>query len=183
MLLRQGRPPGCIYNEPVGIIMSKSHLLIGAALLAAMASAARPAITGKDAAACTSGKPAMLVRVSGFKKPTGILKVGVYEADRYLVRKGTVRKVKLPVNSTRPVDVCLAVPGPGRYAVAVHHDLNANGEKDRQDGGGYSGNPRLSITNLKPSFSRTAVSGGAAPRRVGVELQYFKGLAIRPINS
>ncbi|MEO5973213.1 MAG: DUF2141 domain-containing protein [Sphingomicrobium sp.] len=152
-------------------------------MLVTGASAARPAIVGKDAAACTSGKPAMLVRVSGFKRATGILKVGVYESDRYLARKGTVRKVKIPVHSTGPLDVCLALPGPGRYAVAVHHDLNANGEKDRSDGGGYSGNPRLSITNLKPSFNRTAVSVGGSPQRVGVQLQYFKGLAIRPINS
>jgi len=171
------------YSGPVGKIMSKSHLLLASTVLLAGASAAQPAIVGQDAAACASGKPAMLVRVSGFKRASGVLKIAVYESERYLVRKGTLRKSKVPVRSTGPVDVCVAVPGPGRYAVAVHHDLNGNGSKDRNDGGGYSGNPRLSITNMKPSFNSTAVSVGASPQRVGVRLHYLKGLSIRPIAS
>lgn len=163
--------------------MSKTHILIGVSLLVAATGTAQPAIVGQDAAACLSGRPSVVVRVSGFKQASGMLKVGIYEADHYLARKGTVRKVRVPVHSTAPIDVCLAVPGPGRYAVAVHHDLNGNGHKDRSDGGGYSGNPRLSITHMKPSFKRTAVSVGATPRRVGVQLHYLKGLSIRPINS
>jgi uncharacterized protein (DUF2141 family) len=89
----------------------------------------------------------------------------------------------VPVRSTGPLDVCIAVPTPGRYAVAVHHDINGNGDKDGSDGGGYSGNPRLSITNLRPSFSRTAVTVGSAPRPVVVVLQYRQGLSIRPVNA
>ena len=104
-------------------------------------------------------------------------------AGRYLQRKGTVSKQTVPVRSSGPFDVCLAVPRPGRYAVAIHHDLNANGDKDINDGAGYSNNPRLSLTNLKPAFSRTAVQVGASPRRVSVVLQYRKGLSVRPVNG
>ena len=46
-----------------------------------------------------------------------------------------------------------------------------------------SGNPRLSITNLKPPFGKTAVHVGAAPRRVTVVLLYRNGLSIRPVNG
>ena len=87
------------------------------------------------------------------------------------------------MHSTAPMDVCIAVPGAGQYAVAVHHDLNGNGDKDPNDGGGYSGNPRLSITNLKPPFGKTAVRVGAAPRHVTVVLFYRNGLSIRPANG
>ena len=51
------------------------------------------------------------------------------------------------------------MPAPGRYAVAVHHDLNANGERDRQDGGGYSRNPKVSLLNPKPAFSQGGLHG------------------------
>jgi uncharacterized protein (DUF2141 family) len=111
------------------------------------------------------------------------VKVALYAADGYLAKGGKLRKVVVPVRSTAPIDVCIAVPKAGRYAVAVHHDLNANGDKDGSDGGGYSGNPRLSITSLKPPFGRTAVQVGLGPRRVAVVMQYRRGLSIGPLAS
>jgi len=125
----------------------------------------------------------MLVRVSGFKRATGTVKVAVYAAQGYLAKRGKLRKVEVPVHSTAPIDICIAVPSAGQYAVAVHHDLNGNGNKDGNDGGGYSGNPRLSITNLKPPFGRTAVHVGTAPRQVTVLLQYRHGLSISPVRG
>ena len=150
-------------EQTVSKIMSKSHLLLIASLLAVPATAAPARIVGSDAEACLSGKPSMLVRVSGFKQPSGTVKVAVYAAQGYLAKRGKLRKVEVPVRSTAPLDICIAVPSAGQYAVAVHHDLNGNGDKDGNDGGGYSGNPKLSITNLRPSFGRTAVRVGSSP--------------------
>ena len=163
--------------------MPKLQLMLGCSLLLAAGGSAPAAVVGSDAGACIGGKPSMLVRVSGFKRPTGTVKVALYEAEGYLVKRGKLRAVAVPVRSTGPLDVCIAVPTPGRYAVAVHHDINGNGDKDPSDGGGYSGNPKLSITNLKPAFRRTVVDVGSAPRPVGVVLQYREGLAIRPVNA
>lgn len=163
--------------------MSKSRWMFLIPLLMASAGAAPAAIIGKDAAACASGKPAVLVHVSGIKSPSGKLKIGVYEAGRYLKRKGTVTKDTVQVRSRGPFDVCLAVPSPGRYAVAIHHDLNANGNKDISDGAGYSNNPKLSLTNLKPAFTRTSVQVGSTPRKVSVVMQYRRGLSVGPVNG
>ena len=163
--------------------MSKSLALLVVPLLAATAAPARAAVVGPDASACLSGKPSMLVRVSGFKKPSGTVKVAVYAAQGYLAKGGKLRKVEVPVRSAAPLDVCIAVPSAGQYAVAVHHDLNGNGDKDLSDGGGYSGNPRLSITNMRPSFRKTSVQVGGAPRQVAVRLQYRHGLSIAPVNG
>lgn len=163
--------------------MSNTRLLLVAPLLAALATAAPARVVGSDAQACLTGKPSMLVRVNGLKRPSGTVKVAVYAAHGYLAKGGKLRKVVVPVRSTAPIDVCIAVPNAGRYAVAVHHDVNGNGDKDPNDGGGYSGNPRLSITNLKPPFGKTAVRVGAAPRQVTVMLQYRNGLLIRPVNG
>ena len=163
--------------------MSKSYLPLVASLLAVLAAPAPARVVGSDAQACLSGKPSMLVRVSGFKRGTGTVKVAVYAAHGYLAKRGKLGKVEVPVHSTAPLDVCIAVPGAGQYAVAVHHDLNANGDKDGNDGGGYSGNPKLSITNLRPPFGRTAVHVGTAPRPVTVLLQYRHGLSIAPVRG
>jgi uncharacterized protein (DUF2141 family) len=163
--------------------MSKLPYLLILALAGAGTTASQAAILGQDAPSCRAGKPAVLVRVMGLKKATGRIKIGVYDAGRYLKKKGTVSKDTVAVRSGGPIDVCLSVPGPGRYAIAIHHDLNGNGDKDANDGAGYSNNPRLSLTNLKPSFQATAVQVGPAPRRVGVVLQYRKGLSVGPVNG
>lgn len=163
--------------------MPKSLLWMAAPLALAAATQAPATVVGSDAAACRAGRPSMLVRVSGFKKPSGTVKLALYEANGYLAKGGKLRKVVVPVRSSAALDICLAVPKAGRYAVAVHHDLNGNGDKDGNDGAGFSGNPRLSIAALKPPFGKTAVQVGVAPRRVAVVLQYRKGLSVGPVAS
>ena len=162
---------------------SRFPLVAGAAVAAlGLSVPATSAIVGADAAVCAAGKPSLLVRVNGLKQPTGTLKLSVYGNNPavYLKKQGRLRRIKVPVNSRGPIDVCIAVPRSGRYAVAVHHDLNANGNKDRHDGGGYSNNPRVSLTNMRPAFARTAVSVGQSPAPVSVRLLYVRGLSVGP---
>ena len=161
---------------------SLSSLVAGAAFVAlGLSTPAESAIVGADAAVCVAGKPSLLVRVNGFKEATGTLKLSVYGNNPavYLKKQGRLRRIKVPVHSRGPVDVCIAVPRSGRYAVAVHHDLNDNG-KDRHDGGGYSNNPRVSLLNMRPPFARTAVTVGQSPARVDVRLLYVRGLSVGP---
>jgi uncharacterized protein (DUF2141 family) len=162
--------------------MSKLRFALIASLLA-LASAAPAAVVGSDARACIDKKPSMVVRVNGFKKPGGTVKLAVYAAEGYLAKGGKLRKVVVPVRSTAAMDICIAVPKAGRYAVAVHHDVNGNGDKDPSDGGGYSGNPKPSLTNLRPRFGQTAVHVGAGPQPVRVTLLYRNGLSLKPVNS
>ena len=163
--------------------MSKFPLIVVGLTGVVAASSAPAAIVGSDARACLTGKSAVLVQLSGFKRASGEVKIGVYPAGTYLKKRGTVAKDTLTVRSAGPMNVCLQVPGPGRYAVAVHHDLNGNDDKDLNDGVAYSNNPRLSITSLKPGFGRTAVQVGGSPRRVNVVLQYRKGMSVGPVNG
>jgi len=165
---------------------SRFPLIAGAAVaVLGPVAPADAAIVGADAAVCAAGKPALLVRVNGIKQPTGTLKLSVYgnNPSVYLKKQGRLRRIKVPVHGRGPIDVCVAVPRSGRYAVAVHHDLNGNGDKDRHDGGGYSNNPRVSITNLRPPFARTAVSVGKSPAKIDVRLLYVRGLSVGPANS
>ena len=136
------------------------------------------------AAGCVPGKPSVLVHVAGIKDARGQVKVSLYGADRsrWLVKKGRISRVKLPVTG-RSMDICMPVPAAGRYALAVHHDYNLNGERDRQDGGGYSRDPKIGLLNPKPDFSKASFTVGEGPAHVGVTLLYVRGLGVGPAGS
>lgn len=153
------------------------------AALAAAPVAAAP--LGPEAAACRPGsrEPAILVNVRGFRKPSGFLRVQVHgsDASTWLGDKTHLKRIELPV--TRSVmPVCVRLPAPGRYAVAVRHDEDGDRKMTRRDGGGFSGNPDLSITKLKPSYSESSFTVGNGVKPVEVVLNYLFGLSIRPVR-
>lgn len=160
--------------------------MLGLALGAAML--ADPAVAqavGPDAAACraNSGRTAVLVNVSGFKARSGHVRVNVYGSDpaKFLESGQYVRQINVPV-SAGTMPICVALPGPGRYAVAVRHDVDGNGRSGWSDGGGFSRNPRLSLTNLRPHYNNVAINvSGVEP--VNVTLLYRYGLSIRPARG
>ena len=166
--------------------MSKSVPPLAA--LGALATVAAIAVALPQPAAaapgCAPGKPSVLVHVAGFKQPAGKVKLTLYGSDtnRWLAKGGKIGKVKVPVTG-RSMDICLPVPAPGRYAIAVHHDFNVNGARDRQDGGGYSRDPKVSLFYPKPPFSKAAFLVGNGPAKIGVTLLYVKGLGVGPAGS
>lgn len=165
--------------------MRKFGLLLSVVAVLSPVSPVFAAPVGSDAVACESGKPSIEVVVSGFKQASGTLKVTLYNGDpaRYLVHNGKLRNVVVPVRSAGPMDVCIAVPAPGLYAVAIFHDVSGDNQKDRGDGGGYSRNPKLSIFNLKPGFNQTGFRVGNGPVRTSITLLYARGLSIGPVKS
>jgi uncharacterized protein (DUF2141 family) len=183
---RQGRGAACAYSEPEEKTMSKSSIPFVATSVALFGAASALALPAPAVAArsCAPGKPSVLVHVAGFKQPRGEVKLSVYgsDASRWLEKKGRISKIKVPVTGSA-MDICMPVPAPGRYAVVVHHDFNDNGTRDRQDGGGYSRNPKVSLFNPKPAFSKAAFNVGNGPARVGVTLLYIKGLGVGPAGS
>ena len=151
--------------------------------LAAQTGAAQAAL-GPDAARCRSGQgPALIVSVDGFKARTGNIRVNVYggDPDKFLERGQYVRQINLRVTRSGPMPVCVALPAAGRYAVAVRHDVDGDGN-DWGDGGGFSRNPRLSLTNLRPRYERVAIDVGNGVQTVPVVLNYRFGLSIRPVR-
>lgn len=168
--------------------MLKKLLPLGAAALAlAVPTAPAAGALGPDAARCRSGsaQPAFLVNVRGFKDRRGSLRVQVYgsEPADFLARGKGLRRIDLPLTSSGTMQVCVAVPRAGTYAIAVRHDADANGRSSWNDGGGFSNNPRLSLINLKPSYRKVAVSVGNGVRPVDVVLNYKRGLSIGPIGG
>ena len=157
-----------------------------AAALGLAAPAPAQAALGPDAAACSAGanRPALLVSVNGFKNRVGKLRIQLYgnNPSDYLVRGKKLKRIDLPVTRAGAMNVCVAVPRPGTYAVAVRHDADNNGETGWNDGGGFSNNPKLSILKLKPSLRSTAVAVGTGVKVVTVVLNYRSGLSIGPVG-
>ena len=163
--------------------LSLSAAAAATAVLVVPAAAQATAI-GPYAQLCAAGKPAVLVRVSGVKAPRGSISVKLYRSNSQFLEKGAyVRKVEVPVNRSGPVDVCVPVPASGRYALAVRHEVGA--EKSRSDGGGFSGNPKITLMDAllkrKPNLGEVSFQVGGSTRVVPVVLNYLQGGTIRPV--
>lgn len=159
--------------------------------LAALTLAAQPVsaqtVLGPDAVRCNPGakRPALLVKVSGFKNRVGRLRVQLYGSNpREFLAKGTkLRRIDLPVTSSGTMAVCVAVPEAGNYAIAVRHDADANGRSNWNDGGGFSRNPDISLLDLKPKYHEVSIAVGNGVKPIDVILNYRKGLVIKPVGG
>lgn len=174
-------------------MLKTSLLLAAAAALVAGPAAVRAATTGTaiaDPAACRSGshRPAVLVRVEGFKRVGGNLRVQIYGGDPAQFVKGGERlaRIDMPVRNA-PSEVCVALPAPGRYAVAVRHDVDGDGKGGVNDGGGFSRNPDITLADMlarrMPRYEDVVIAVGAAPKPVEIVLNYRQGLSIKPLAS
>jgi hypothetical protein len=155
-----------------------------AAIFFASPAAAVPA--GPYAGLCREDKPAVLARVSGLKVAQGTVSVKLYASDRdsFLEKGAYLRKVKVAVHNRGPIDVCVPVPASGRYALSVRHEIGE--EKSRSDGGGFSGNPSVSVLDLalqrKPAINKVSFTVDQSTRVVPVTLRYLQGGQFRTVS-
>ncbi|MDF0542146.1 DUF2141 domain-containing protein [Sphingobium sp. H39-3-25] len=141
---------------------------------------------GKAEARCRNDEtgPAFMVDVIGLKDRQGRLKLEVYPAndadflqdDNILISQGkTFRRVELPVPGSGPVQLCVRLPAPGRYAVMLLHDRDGNRKFSLSvDGVGFGSNPRLGMG--KPKASAAAIVAGASITRERIVMNYRRGL-------
>ena len=160
--------------------------MAGLILAAAMPVGAGAAVLGPDAAACEGNGPAMLVRVEGLKKRSGMLRIQSYGGNpsRYFDKGTYLRRIDVAVPASGPIEICVPVAANGNYAVSVRHDVDASGSTGRNDGGGMSGNPRLSLFDVlfkrKPDPKQVQVTvRGVA--RVPVVMNYVQGSSFGPL--
>lgn len=148
---------------------------------------------GEDAAACATGAPgsAVLVNVSGFKDRGGQVRVELYsdrkdeflKGRRKLEGTGAVfRRIKVPTPQAGDAQVCVQLPAPGRYAIAVLHDRDADNKLGVfKDGYGFSRNPKLGMG--KPDVEKVAFDAAHGVTPVDVILNYFNGRFARPVEK
>lgn len=142
------------------------------------------AILGADAAACRAGStaPAVLVHVRGLKDAVGGVRIQLYSditAD-FLAKGKKLRRVDVPVTSTAPMAVCVALPSTGKFALVVLHDRDGDGKTDIwSDGYGFSNNPRIGMG--QPSLAKVLFDAGPGVGSVDVVVNYWQGTSARPL--
>jgi uncharacterized protein (DUF2141 family) len=118
----------------------------------------------------------VLVTTEGVRSDHGYLVANLYGSDkhRWLANKGWLdvwRDPALPGDET----MCLYLPGPGRYAVVMFHDANANGVLDLgplgpKEGYGFSNNLRPIIS--APSLASALFPVAAGDTHITIRLRY-----------
>lgn len=155
-------------------------LAVAAMSFAAPAQAvAQRQVIENDLSKCEgSDGPSVLVEVDGFRAVKGNVRVQSYLAtrDAWLAKGAWINRINATVHPEGgKMRFCLPLPAPGRYGIAVRHDLNGNGKTDlSEDGGGFSNNPSLNIFNLgKPSVEKSAISVGNGVTTIAIKLRYM----------
>lgn len=132
---------------------------------------------GPNAATCEANDSGVLVNIVGIKARTGTVRVNLYanNPSTYLEKGKYLRRVEVAVPKSGNVSVCLPAR-PGTYAVSVRHDRNGNGKGDMSDGGGFSGNPSMSLMDFalkrKPPLSKTVFKVGDTTASITIALKY-----------
>lgn len=125
---------------------------------------------------CQGAGPAVWLNLTEISQSRGTIRVQLYNGtERDWLETGRwLHRIELPARQGT-MQVCMPVPAPGNYAIAVRHDVNGNGSTDlRTDGGGMSNNPSINIFNLgRPSINRTRFSIGREVKPMSIRMRYM----------
>jgi uncharacterized protein (DUF2141 family) len=168
--------------------MLKLFVGMVAGALAVSSAGARATIIGPEASACGANAtgPAMLVHVEGLKSRTGTIRVQSYGGNpaRYFDKGSYLHRVEMPLPTAGDVEICVPVSIAGTYAISVRHDVDGSGGAGRNDGGGMSGNPHMSLWDVvlkrkpDPRIVQVAVHGVV---RVPIVMNYVQGMSFGPL--
>jgi uncharacterized protein (DUF2141 family) len=157
----------------------RSGLLALGAVVLVPANAGAAQMLGVPSICNAGNEPSVLVRVSGLKDRGGKIRVRTFggSPSTYFDKTKVLKRVEYDLPDSGPVEVCVPVPAAGTYAVDVRHDVNGNGKTDRSDGGGASGNPKVSLLDIlfkrKPPARQVQVQVADGTTVVPITLRYF----------
>ncbi|NBR30705.1 MAG: DUF2141 domain-containing protein [Sphingomonadaceae bacterium] len=165
------------------VVMKRKSIKMVAALAlmgVGFASTLAAQTLGPDPSLCDgSAEPTILVRVTGLKSRDGTIRVRTFSGDpsTYFNKKFAQKRLLYPTPNAGSVDICVPVGAAGVYAVDVRHDANNNGDTDRSDGVGASGNPKFSLWTIllgkKPSAQQVQVNVGRGTTIVPITVRYL----------
>jgi uncharacterized protein (DUF2141 family) len=154
-------------------------------------SGALAAPLGPDAARCAAGDgPAVLVKVVGLKNRVGKVRVRTFNganSSHWFNKKFAMKRTEIDIPASGPVEICMAVPKSGPYVLDLRHDLNNNGDSDRADGVGASGNPVISMFDVmfgkKPPAAKVVMQVGAGVTTAVITMKYLSGGTFKPVQT
>jgi uncharacterized protein (DUF2141 family) len=158
-----------------------------AALPAAPAAATRPGtallpgpLPRGAVPGCTGAADEVRLRVTvkDVRDNRGLMTITLYpdKPSDFLARKGKIARLRIPV-AAPATEACIAAPGPGGYAIAVYHDLNADTDFNRNVIGipeepfGFSNDAGQSLG--LPRFQDVRFHAEVGDTPVSVTLRYY----------
>ncbi|WP_019832080.1 DUF2141 domain-containing protein [Sphingomonas sp. PR090111-T3T-6A] len=155
-------------------------LLVGAAPIASSPS------LGTAEGRCRPDEPgpAILISPLGLKDRTGTLRAELFPPDQagfladdnvLVAAHKTFRRAIIPLPAQGPVRLCIRVPSPGAYTLALTHDRAGKPKFDFwRDGIGFPGNPR--IGHAAPPAAEARILAGPGLTRTAIILNYRRGI-------
>ena len=158
------------------LLMRQASLLAVPIVLAVLSA---PAFAAPEQPSCV-GEPSqtqLLVTVQNVHSSEGLIAVTIYpdDPDRFLVKHGSLFVERVPAKAPT-THLCVYVPGPGTYGVAVYHDADGNHKLNRTglgmplEGFGFSNNPTAAFG--MPRFSEVRLLIGHSNTETRIRLTY-----------
>jgi uncharacterized protein (DUF2141 family) len=150
--------------------------------LIAVASACAGVLSTPALAQTCMGQPTgtkLDIVVDGVRSDQGLMTVTIYPPDRdkFLKANGEIGVWRIP-SQTPSTEMCVWVPTPGPYAVAVYDDLNENHRFDHSlvaplEPYGFSNNPRVLLG--PPSAGAAKIDVAEGETTIHIQLRYPRG--------
>ena len=153
--------------------MPRRHLYALAVMLAAA-----PAAQADEEGVCGPDTATRLdVTVTGVRSGDGNVTITLYgdDPDDFLAKGTKIMRHRVPAVAGETVD-CLAMPGPGTYAIAIYHDEDGDRDFDRNliglptEGYGVSNNPDLGF--LLPEFDEVKFDVEEGENAMSIRMNY-----------
>jgi uncharacterized protein (DUF2141 family) len=144
-------------------------LVAGVGLILASATTAAPVCEG------TPSDTQLHIVIDGVRSDAGLMTATLYGDDQahFLKAKGSLKVWRVPA-VTPSTTMCIWLPHPGPYEVAVYHDANANQKWDHALGSiedfGFSRNPTIYFS--PPSFISTVFQTQAGDTTIHIKLNH-----------
>jgi uncharacterized protein (DUF2141 family) len=176
----------------IAAAQTTSDTTVSTAATASVAETAGASTIRSDAACSACGTAELRVNVEGLRSSHGVVLIGLYDsarsfdraielagADGFLNDPDRVAGAALRVNAALNGGVVFSNLEPGRYAIIVFHDENANGRLDKNFFGvptepyGFSNDAQGFLG--PPSFDDASILLGARDEVAIVDLIYHAG--------
>ncbi len=159
---------------PVGILSACLVFGFVVILIASPQEGARAGALGP----CTTESTGIHVVAQEVRSSDGLLTVELYDdnPEAFIKKAGRLKRVRVEAIEGQ-TEMCFTAPGPGRYAVVLYHDENANEKFDKNflgiptEGFGVSNNP--GFTFGPPSHEDSAFVMDGQPLRLVIEVTYL----------
>lgn len=139
-----------------------------------LAAAALCALVG--AAQAGEGTSDLTVKVTGLRAPDGVVRLALYNVPEEYPRGEKLDSAEVPADGDAVEHVFTGL-APGRYALAVYHDENGNGEFDQgtfgipKEGYAFSNGAPPGLTG-PPSFRQAAIEVNGSHTTEVIELRH-----------